>query len=92
MGRIKQQTQEKGDLFKYIRVGDEFRFCMVVEGEEHSEMLKPGEKADSGGAIITTKDCFAFLYYGSDSCDCDTDPDDLRLLEEKLELEYKVEQ
>jgi hypothetical protein len=42
-----------GDIYKFVRVGAEFRYCVLSShGLQHRDLVKPGEKAVAAGSFF----------------------------------------
>lgn len=87
-----QVRQSLDKVFKYVRVGGEFRFmeCEIM-GPRHSNMLKAGEKASCAGAIAWAnceKGAVMVDSY-STSLEIGTDEEGWKALEAELGVEIK---
>lgn len=49
------------DAWKFVRVGDEYRWLRLDPWTSHKDCVKEGEKADAAGMINVMADCWTIL-------------------------------
>jgi hypothetical protein len=81
----------KPDFYKYVRIGDEFRFAGGIDAQHKA--LANGEKATSAGSIFVFGDeeavCWKWAGMYSDSLNVSSAPDDEERLTSLLGVPQK---
>jgi len=81
---------KKPGIYKYVRVGDEFRFADPMM-YQHSELVKEGEEPISAGSIAVHDDHFYFSGYGSMTLNLGWKEEDQGLMEKTLGVKFEHE-
>ena len=51
--KISELKEHDGEIYKFVRVGSEFRYCVLSpHGLQHRDLVKPGEKAVAAGSFF----------------------------------------
>lgn len=69
-----RNEQAEGHLYKFVRVGDDYRFVRLTFYETHASLLQDGETADAAGTIAINQKDWYVMDPGSTTLRVGMDP------------------
>ena len=62
---LEHSDQRESKLYKWVRVGEEFRFVHLIFQENHAMAVEEGEEGDSAGTISANSNFWRVVDWGS---------------------------